>query len=138
MDNPVALETRRFPAAPASVTEARHLIEERLQRFGVDEEIVEVAMLLTSELTGNAVLHGDGEIELTLLISTDLVRVEVRDSSAQLPRLRQPELYDASGRGLHIVDALATRWGTEPDAGTKVVWFELVLEDGRRLDTVRG
>jgi anti-sigma regulatory factor (Ser/Thr protein kinase) len=137
MENPVARESRRFPAAPASVSDARHLVETWLRRLETVEETVEIAMLLTSELAGNAVLHGGGEIELTMLTSVDTLRIEVRDSSARLPRLRQPELYDASGRGLHIVDALAARWGTEPDAGAKVVWFELALEDGR-VDTVRG
>ena len=137
MDNPVAHDTRRFPAEPASVADARHHVEAWLRRLGADEETVEIAMLLTSELTGNAVLHGRGEVSLTLSTSADTLRVEVRDGSPSLPRLRQPELYDASGRGLHIVDALATRWGTEPDAETKAVWFELTLE-GQRVDTVQG
>jgi len=129
MDNPVARDSQRFPAAPASVADARHFVEAWLRRLNTDEEAVEIAMLLTSELAGNAVLHGGGEIELTIVRSIDTLRVEVQDSSAALPRLRQPELYDPSGRGLHIVDALATRWGTEPHASkqTKVVWFELAL-----------
>ncbi|MEN3272684.1 MAG: hypothetical protein V7636_1445 [Actinomycetota bacterium] len=137
MENPVARQTRCFPAAPASVADARHDVEAWLRRLGADEDAVEIAMLLTSELAGNAVLHGSGEIEVTLLTSVDTLRVEVKDSSATLPRVRQPELYDASGRGLHIVDALATRWGTEPEADAKVVWFELAVEE-RRVGTVRG
>ena len=136
MQNPVARETRRFAAVPASVSDARHHVADWLRRLGIDEDIVEVAMLLTSELAGNAVRHGQGEVEMTIAVSIHTIRVEVRDSSAKLPRLRQPELYDASGRGLHIVDALATRWGTEPADGNKVVWFELVF-DGRPLDTVQ-
>jgi anti-sigma regulatory factor (Ser/Thr protein kinase) len=104
--------------------------------MGTGEETVEIAMLLTSELAGNAVLHGRGEIELTICASVDTLRVEVRDRSPALPRLREPELYDASGRGLHIVDALASRWGTDPDGDTKVVWFELQLVEDR-VDTVR-
>jgi anti-sigma regulatory factor (Ser/Thr protein kinase) len=137
MQSPHARDTRRYPAVPASVADARHHVEGWLRRLGTDEDTVEIAMLLTSELAGNAVLHGTGEIELTVCVSAETLRVDVRDGSSKLPRLRQPELYDASGRGLHIVDALATRWGTEPHADTKVVWFELTLE-GQPLDTVRG
>jgi anti-sigma regulatory factor (Ser/Thr protein kinase) len=137
MDTPRAREKRRYPAVPASVAEARHHVEAWLRRLTIEDETVEIAMLLTSELAGNAVLHGQGEMELTISISADTLRIEVRDGSSKLPRLRQPELYDASGRGLHIVDALSTRWGTEPDAETKVVWFELALED-QRVDTFGG
>jgi len=129
MENPVARQTRRFPAAPTSVSAARHHVEGWLRHLRAVEDTVEIAMLLTSELAGNAVLHGRGEFELTILTSVDILRIEVKDSSATLPELRQPELYDASGRGLHIVDALAARWGTQPDAGAKVVWFELSLEE---------
>lgn len=136
MDKPVARETRRFPAVPASVADARHHVEAWLRALGVAEDSVEIAMLLTSELAGNAVLHGRGEIGLNVLTSADAVRIEVEDSSPALPRPRRPELYDASGRGLHIIEALSTRWGTEPCNGSKVVWCELELEEGR-VDSLR-
>ena len=54
----------------------------------------------------------------------DAIRVEVRnDEPRLLPFLAEPQ--DTGGRGLHLVEALATRWGTESSDDQKVVWFEL-------------
>jgi hypothetical protein len=53
-----------------------------------------------------------------------MFRVEVvNDAPEMLAALREPSA--GSGRGLHIVDALASRWGTEALDREKVVWFEL-------------
>jgi hypothetical protein len=51
--------------------------------------------------------------------------VEVCDEGSEdVPHEESPELLDTSGRGLQLVDALATRWGTRRNE-TTCVWFEL-------------
>jgi hypothetical protein len=79
--------------------------------------------LLVSELVTNSVIHGTGPIQLRARISAPTLRVEVHDTDPARPNMRQPDL---SGRGLHIVDALATAWGVdEMVAHGKSTWFEL-------------
>jgi hypothetical protein len=53
------------------------------------------------------------------------VRVEVTDARSAAPRLLGADGMREHGRGLAIVDALATRWGTEHLGTHKTVWFEL-------------
>lgn len=94
--------------------------------------ILNAAALITSELATNAVVHSGGRFTVLVTNTGRGVRVEVCDSSPRLPELRPldqigGEDSQPGGRGLHVVEGLATRWGCEPDdaAGTKRVWFEL-------------
>jgi serine/threonine-protein kinase RsbW len=90
-------------------------------------------LLLVSEIAANAVRHsasGDGgEFEVAVSVAGDLVRVEVGDQGgASEPRLTgESAATDAltGGRGLQIVDALATKWGHAGDELGRVVWFEV-------------
>jgi anti-sigma regulatory factor (Ser/Thr protein kinase) len=83
------------------------------------------AVLLVSELATNAVRYGEGEFLVHVDVDDDVIRVEVADSSRELPRLRPPAETAATGRGLHIVAALALSWGAETRGPGKVVWFTL-------------
>jgi hypothetical protein len=58
-------------------------------------------------------------------VSGPTVRVEVFDGTRRLPRKQRPALEAESGRGLQVVEALATTWGTDSVPSGKVVWFEL-------------
>ncbi|CNG25718.1 sensor-component of a two-component regulator [Mycobacterium tuberculosis] len=67
------------------------------------------------------------EFRLRLRRGADMVWVEVFDSDMRLPRIRSAGETDEGGRGLYLVDQLATRWGARPTADGKAVWFELPL-----------
>lgn len=91
-------------------------------------ELVELAVLLTSELVTNAVVHGRGPIQLLLLEDGDRLRIEVADGEPRLPDgPGKPADSDVSGRGLLILDRLADRWGSRSRRTPpgKVVWFEV-------------
>ena len=91
--------------------------------------LLDVALLLTSELVTNALRYGNGGgICLTVRRTPDALRVEVQDANPAAPQLsRQPDATVERGRGLHLIDSLATRWGHAPSADQtgKTVWFEL-------------
>jgi hypothetical protein len=64
-----------------------------------------------------------GPIEL-FVSAGDVLRVEVSEPAGDTtPEIREP--YDEGGYGLTIVDALASRWGTDGVDGTRRTWFEL-------------
>ena len=97
---------------------------------GFDEEFVLTATLLTSELITNALEHGTGDITLLVAPISAGVRVDVADASPRPPTPGAPQLEDEGGRGLLIIDSLATAWGTDPlpQGGGKSVWFALLVD----------
>jgi PAS domain S-box-containing protein len=58
------------------------------------------------------------------------VWVEVFDADMRLPRIRSAAETDEGGRGLYLVDQLATRWGSRPTSHGKAVWFEVPINPG--------
>lgn len=81
--------------------------------------------LITSELVGNAVRHGDDAITVLVGYDGKRARVAVGDGSRELPRSRHAGEGDVSGRGLLIVEALAADFGVCPTVGGKRVWAEV-------------
>jgi PAS domain S-box-containing protein len=67
------------------------------------------------------------EFKLRLRRGAESVWVEVFDSDLRLPRIRSAGETDEGGRGLYLVDQLATRWGSRPTNDGKAVWFEIPL-----------
>ncbi|MFI6347938.1 ATP-binding protein [Streptomyces sp. NPDC050560] len=112
---------------PTEVGRARRWTRGRLSRAGVNQEeaVAETLLLIVSELVTNAVVHTRRPSVLRLLVSGEMVRVEVVDDSARPPRPRHAEGDETGGRGLELVDGLADRWGWEPDHDGKRVWCEL-------------
>jgi hypothetical protein len=51
----------------------------------------------------------------------------VFDADLRLPRLGSASENDEGGRGLYLVDQLASRWGSRPTNDGKAVWFEIPL-----------
>ena len=92
----------------------------------------ETVVLLLSELVTNSVRHSASglpgrTVTVTVLSDGEVTRVQVTDrSGATVPALR-PGVSGAEGggRGLHLVDSLAARWGFEQDGDHTTTWFEL-------------
>lgn len=90
-------------------------------------EVIELVELMASELLTNAVLYAGGDIRLLVSVADGVIRVEVRDASGDRPVLRRPPADSTSGRGVAIIDALASRWGVDDvGSGGKAVWFEVI------------
>jgi len=81
--------------------------------------------VLVDELVTNAILHARSVAELEAVVDGRIARVQVRDGSVRLPTALHYGPNSATGRGLHLVEALATRWGVDEVPGGKIVWFEL-------------
>ncbi|MFL6054144.1 MAG: SpoIIE family protein phosphatase [Actinoallomurus sp.] len=115
--NPKSYTT--FPPEVASVAAARRFVGETLRGWGVDD--VDDAMLLTSELVTNAIVHAGTEVEVVCEVVGGQVRVEVHDRH-QARRVPVPG-DQVSGRGLLFPETLATSWGVTYGSGGKHVWF---------------
>ncbi|MGC3001334.1 ATP-binding protein [Streptomyces sp. G35A] len=132
--------TIRLSATPRGARLARHLAAEQLHRWGwpYDTEANGTATLLVAELAANAAVHGhvrgrDFRLRLTLHPEDATLRVEVTDARPDrrppAPGTLEPAAPDAeSGRGLLLVEALSSHWGTTGgDPYTKTVWCEVAL-----------
>jgi CheY-like chemotaxis protein/anti-sigma regulatory factor (Ser/Thr protein kinase) len=115
----------RLPASVTSSSYARSFVQDAVRRWNL-EPLLEDAVLLTSELVSNAVLHARTAVELRVRQIAHGLRVEVIDSGGGALVMRAATEEDTSGRGLFFVETLATAWGTatvQPHG--KRVWFEL-------------
>jgi anti-sigma regulatory factor (Ser/Thr protein kinase) len=124
--NPVitTTEAASFPAEPISATAARRFVS-RILGPVVDEDVMAVVALLTTELAANSVLHARTPIDVEVTVADHEVRVEVRDRHPGSPRRMRTDPLSTFGRGLTLVEALSDRWGVTPRAGGKGVWFSL-------------
>lgn len=122
------MEQLTVPATPASARAARQFISAFCTRQRLGDDICEDATLLVSELTGNSVLHARSQAHICVRLVGPVLRVEVADHSPDLPHLQEAPADATGGRGIRILNQLATRWGAnqlpEPPP-SKVVWFEL-------------
>ncbi|MFE7516593.1 SpoIIE family protein phosphatase [Streptomyces sp. NPDC057540] len=126
-----ARATASFEPVGRSVAAARAFVRDTLQGWG-HPELVDDAVVLTSELVTNAVIHAGTAAEVLCLRSDDSVRVEVSDRypEREIPvqggrSLGSPDREN--GRGLLLCAALAHRWGVDYSPTRKHVWFHLNL-----------
>jgi anti-sigma regulatory factor (Ser/Thr protein kinase) len=116
-----------LPCEPRSAHRARALVTAQLAAWGMDHH-AEDAVLLASELVTNACIHtGNRTCHLVLACGGTALRISVVDASRTLPCLITTGPNDDNGRGLHVVQDLAARWGATYTATGKTVWCELRL-----------
>ncbi|MFF5722867.1 ATP-binding protein [[Kitasatospora] papulosa] len=126
---------QRFSATRRGARLARLLAALQLAEWGLarDSADHDAVALVVAELAANAVLHGrvPGR-DFALLLRYDdgrgAIRVELSDTHPAQPSRATPAPDADHGRGLVLVDALATRWGVSTRVGPgKTVWAECAL-----------
>ncbi|KDQ70599.1 hypothetical protein DT87_26395 [Streptomyces sp. NTK 937] len=129
----------RFTSTPRGARLARLLVGERLDAWGLPyrSPAHDTFSLITGELCANAVQHGlvpgrDFRVRLTL--TAEVIRIEVTDTRTErrpagTRRPSSPPPDSETGRGLLLVEHLATRWGVTPRTGApgKTIWAELCV-----------
>ncbi len=128
--NPTEAEVP-LPSRPESAATARRLAQVVvLRQWGLTPKMTEDAVLLVSELVGNAVRHTGARVfGLRMRRRRGWIRIEVRDPSRGLPCLMPVQEMDVSGRGLFLVDKLSDRWGVDLLPRGKTTWFEMRVAD---------
>ena len=116
-----------LPPEPSSATRARSFAREQLEASSPSDTIDDVALLVT-ELVTNAILHARTPLQLTLESRPGRVRICVEDHSDERPTLRHYDPDSVTGRGLALVEQLASSWGVDTTPGGKVVWCEVPVE----------
>ncbi|MEP7179445.1 MAG: ATP-binding protein [Pseudonocardiales bacterium] len=120
----------RHEAGSAAIV--RRLLARDLASYDLPAGAIDDAILVASELVGNAVRHTSAAESATVDVSWDVdpsgVRVCVGDTGSQQPELRIPGSDEPSGRGLTIVDAMSDEWGVEGSPRGKTVWAHVPMQ----------
>jgi anti-sigma regulatory factor (Ser/Thr protein kinase) len=110
---------------PQAASRARAFARHRLTELGLPK-LVDDGALVAVELVTNAVREApNGPVLLSLRVSAGRLVIEVYDRSPVLPVIKDADFVAESGRGLHIVGALAAELGWHRVGSGKVVWAVL-------------
>ncbi|GAA2618529.1 hypothetical protein GCM10010399_56970 [Dactylosporangium fulvum] len=125
---PRRVETVLSPV-PAATAAARKLVDRSCARWRI-RRLQDQAALITTELVANAVEHAGTQLRVSLALRQHYLHIAVRDDSPDLPRRVTAADDLESGRGLLIVEGLASAWGFIKTTDGKVVWATLRLWPG--------
>lgn len=117
--------TLRLSANAEAAHQTRRALREACRELPCDA--LDDVLLLSTELVTNAVRYAGGILTIAVECEARQAAVAVADSNPEPPVIRPAERDNTTGRGLQLVDHLASSWGTRPtqDGKGKVVWFRV-------------
>jgi anti-sigma regulatory factor (Ser/Thr protein kinase) len=120
--------TMQVPAEPTGPSRVRQWMTTRLREWSVPEPVIGAAILCTSELTTNALLHAGTPAQVHIDLSAERLLVSVADTGTRgsVTRARTDAL-SSRGRGLGLIEELSDTWGTDPTVRGSTVWFEMLI-----------
>jgi anti-sigma regulatory factor (Ser/Thr protein kinase)/GAF domain-containing protein len=140
----VLVASAAYQPEPKAAAAARRFVRDTLQAWVVTgaadgHGLVDDAVLLTSELVTNAVVHAGTPVQVTCRLADGAVEVVVSDGhpGRLVPEAPEPDPVPSErtgGRGLLLPAALASAWGVAYGRVSKAVWFRLTL-DGAGIGT---
>ena len=104
---------------------ARRFVQETLGTWGLSPQTAEL-QVATSELVTNAIVHGEGGVDVTILRLADRLRLEVIDEGfGPGPiQIRDPSTTGQGGWGLRLIEGMSDGWGADRRPGHTLVWME--------------
>jgi len=114
-----------LPPAAGRLAELRRWARGWLEQHPTDGVDPDIVVLSLTELVTNSIKHGSGPVDVELKGDSDGLVLIVSDSSETVPHRPDTSLDTETGRGILILEGLATRWGVRPEpGGGKAVWCE--------------
>lgn len=128
----VVLGSAQLPIRPQAARVVRGFVRRTLDACAVDVDVMDTVALLTCELVTNVVQHARRDIYPLIFVELarvgSMLRIEVHDPDPRMPVVHVTDDDSESGRGLRIVEALASRWGTVRMPAGKYVFCELSMD----------
>jgi len=120
--------TMLVPAEPTGPSRVRQWMTSRLREWSVPESVIGAAILCTSELTTNALLHAGTPAQVHIDLSTQRLLVSVADTGTRgSVTPTKADTMSSRGRGLGLIEELTDAWGTDPSVRGATVWFEILI-----------
>jgi anti-sigma regulatory factor (Ser/Thr protein kinase) len=125
----------RFRRDATEIGEARRLVRSPLGSWGLGEEAPTLE-LAVSELVTNALVHGEGLVEVQLTATGTSVRLEVlgQGQDAVTPALHEVSTGEAGGCGLRLLEELSDAWGAVIGPNETRVCMEMDVAQRRPSD----
>lgn len=103
-------------------------------QWGIEAEVADDAELLVTELVTNSIIHARTPVLLEITDRDGIIEFAVTDQSTRQVQLRMPSADAVTGRGIHLLDQIASDWEVLPRPGGKTVRFRLrtVANSGMR------
>nr|WP_241562284.1 SpoIIE family protein phosphatase [Streptomyces hoynatensis] len=117
---------------PNACGHARRFASRTLRSWRLAQS-ADAALLIVSELVTNALVHTEGQVRLDLTLAGERLRIAVSDNSPRTP-VKAPAMdWEATGgRGVLLVSAVSSSWGSVPLSGGKQVWAEVEVPPAER------
>jgi anti-sigma regulatory factor (Ser/Thr protein kinase) len=116
------------PAEPTGPGRVRQWMSTLLAEWSVPEAVVSAAVLCTSELTTNALLHAGTPARVEIDLSAERLLVSVADTGTRGTVTRaHTDALSSRGRGLSLIEQLSDAWGMDPSVRGSTVWFEMLI-----------
>lgn len=131
MRDPAPRRSETFLPLPAAVPAARRFVRDVLYSWGEPDAAWDAA-LIASELATNAVTHGDSPFRAILSRDDHTLRIEIQDAAPGSWGDPVTSVTDIGGRGVALVESIATSAGCEPLEDGKVAWAEIPTTGARR------
>ncbi|GIE88879.1 hypothetical protein Areg01_56460 [Actinoplanes regularis] len=120
--------TMHVAAEPTGPSRVRQWMSARLREWQAPEAVISAAILCTSELTTNALLHAGTPAQVHIDLNAERLLVSVADTGTRGSVIRaQTDTLASRGRGLGLIEELSDSWGTDPTVRGSTVWFEMLL-----------
>ncbi|GAA1592649.1 ATP-binding SpoIIE family protein phosphatase [Actinoplanes couchii] len=120
--------TMQVAAEPTGPSRVRQWMSARLREWNVPEPVIGSAILCTSELTTNALLHAGTPAQVHIDLNGERLLVSVADTGTRGSVIRaRADALASRGRGLGLIEDLSDSWGTDPTVRGSTVWFEMLL-----------
>ncbi len=121
-------DTMLVPAEPTGPSRVRQWMTTRLREWSVPEPVIGAAILCTSELTTNALLHAGTPARVHIDLNAERLLVSVADEGTRGSVIRaHADTMSSRGRGLGLIEELSDSWGTDPSVRGTTVWFEMLI-----------
>lgn len=119
--------SEKMAGGKLAISSARRKVRALTKDYGSD--VSAVAELLAGELLTNAVVHGGGRFAMEASVDEVAVLhvVVVDEAPTQPPVVKRTGPLAEGGRGLVVIDAMASAWGSKRLGAEKAVWFDLDL-----------
>jgi anti-sigma regulatory factor (Ser/Thr protein kinase) len=120
--------TMLVPAESTGPSRVRQWMRARLREWSVPDPVIGAAILCTSELTTNALLHAGTPAQVHIDLSTQRLLVSVADTGTRgSVTPTKADTMSSRGRGLGLIEELSDAWGTDPSVRGATVWFEIMI-----------
>ncbi|MEV7626579.1 SpoIIE family protein phosphatase [Actinoplanes sp. NPDC089786] len=120
--------TMQVAAEPTGPSRVRAWMAGKLREWQVPEPVVGAAVLCTSELTTNALLHAGTPASVRVDLTAERLLVSVADTGTRGSVTRaHTDALSSRGRGLGLIEELSDSWGTDPTVRGSTVWFEMLI-----------